>query len=92
MSVVFENGVLNERQSLPAANTEVRNYMEELIHPGLALDQRFCYHLMASQGICVVPLSSFCCADFGFRFTLLEMDDDKRIDTFKRLAKGIEDF
>lgn len=92
MTVVFEPGVLNERQSLPAANQAVRNYMEELIKPGLALDQRFAYHLMASQGVCVVPLSGFCCSEFGFRFTLLEMDDEVRISTFKKLAQAIKDF
>jgi len=92
MTVVFEPGILNERQSLPAANQNVRNYMEELIHPGLSLDQRFAYHLMASVGICIVPLSSFCCNQYGFRFTLLETDDAKRKQTFIRMAKGIKDF
>jgi aspartate/methionine/tyrosine aminotransferase len=92
MSVVFDDDVLNERQSLPAANQQIRNYMEELLHSGLALDQRFAYHLMASKGICVVPLSSFCCKDFGFRFTLLETDDQKRRQTLQTLAVAIKEF
>jgi aspartate/methionine/tyrosine aminotransferase len=66
--------------------------MEELIQPGLALDHRFVYHLMASKGICVVPLSSFCCDEMGFRFTILESDPEKRRSVFQGMADGIREY
>jgi aspartate/methionine/tyrosine aminotransferase len=92
MTVVFEDGVLNQAQSLPAHSAAMRSYMEELIQPGLALDHRFVYHLMASKGICVVPLSSFCCDEMGFRFTILESDPEKRRSVFQGMADGIREY
>jgi aspartate/methionine/tyrosine aminotransferase len=56
---------------------------------GAALDARFVYHLLASTGICVVPLSGFCSPHPGFRFTLLETDDAKRAWVFRTLAEAV---
>lgn len=92
MTVVFEDGALNRGQSLPPLNSKVRAYMEELLQPSLALDHRFVYHLMASYGVCVVPLSSFCCEEMGFRFTLLEHDDQSRVKSLEDMAKGIREY
>jgi len=89
MTVVFEENVLNRGQSLPAKNEKLRDYLNELLQPGLPLDQRFVYCLMASRGICVVPLSGFCCKEQGFRFTLLEANDQQRIRNFEMMAEGI---
>jgi aspartate/methionine/tyrosine aminotransferase len=92
MTVVFEDGVLNKAQSLPATNSDIRDYMDELLQPSLAQDHRFVYHLMASKGICVVPLSSFCCDEMGFRFTLLESNSEKRREVFELMAEGIRQY
>lgn len=60
MSVVFERNRLNDRMSLPIEIPEVKELVERLVAaPGTALDKRFVYYLLASTGICVVPISSF---------------------------------
>jgi aspartate/methionine/tyrosine aminotransferase len=54
--------------------------VEAIIGPQLgdALDARFVYHLLGATGVCVVPLSTGFNSDLeGFRFTLLEPDEDK---------------
>ena len=55
-------------------------------------DQRFVYYLMGSTGICVVPLTGFCCKRPGFRVTLLETDDAKRRWTFQTLASALREY
>ena len=92
MTVVFEEGALHPGQSLPAHSAEVREYLEELLKPGLPQDHSFVYYLMASKGVCVVPLSSFCCSELGFRLTLLEQDAQKRKKVYQAIADGINDY
>jgi aspartate/methionine/tyrosine aminotransferase len=52
----------------------------------VAADKRFVYWLLASTGICVVPLSGFASDLPGFRFTLLEHDDEKRRGIYAAMA------
>ena len=76
MAVPFKEGVLNDTQSLPIENAEVRKLVEEIVNqPGVAPDKRFVYYILAHTGICVVPLSSFNTSLLGFRVTLLERDE-----------------
>jgi aspartate/methionine/tyrosine aminotransferase len=90
MSVVFEEGVLSHKQTLPIANSEVRNHIEGLVNqPGVSLDKRFVYYLLGATGVCVVPLSSFATELQGFRITLLEISEQKMEDIFKMVADGI---
>ena len=71
----FEDGVLNDKQSLHIENDEVRNHVESLVNqPDVSLDKRFVYYLLCATGVCVVPLSSFATELQGFRSTLLETD------------------
>ena len=91
MTVLFEDGILNDRQTLPVDDTRVREVTEQLV-AGVPNDQRFVYYLMASTGIVVVPLTGFCCKREGFRITLLETDDVKRRWTFETLAGAIKDY
>lgn len=91
MTVVFEEGVLNTKQCLPIADAELRQIVEHQAE-GVALDYRFVYYLLASTGICVVPLTGFCSPHHGFRFTLLEADDRKREWTFKTLAGALSEY
>ncbi|KRB51118.1 pyridoxal phosphate-dependent aminotransferase [Phenylobacterium sp. Root700] len=75
MTAVFREGALAPDQSLPMAPQ-----VEAIIGPylGDALDARFVYHLLGNTGICVVPLSTGFNSDLeGFRFTLLEPDEQK---------------
>jgi len=93
MSVVFQPDVLNPLQSLPIDNKEVRSMVEELLSgPNVSLDKRFVYYLLASTGICVVPISSFCTDERGFRVTLLEMDETEFTQIFKTLSNAITDY
>ena len=91
MTVGFEPGALNGRQTLPIANPRVRELVESLV-TGAASDRRLVYYLLGATGICVVPLSGFCCKRDGFRVTLLECDDAKRRWTFATLAKAIREY
>ncbi len=90
MSVVFIKGVLRDHQTLPVELPEVRELVEKLVaEPGVALDKRFVYYLLASTGICVVPLSSFCTAERGIRITLLERDEKEFRRIFETLGRSI---
>jgi len=90
MSVVFKEGLLNHRQTLPIDNPEVRKLVEELISaPNTSCDKRFVYYLLASTGICVVPLSSFFTPLQGFRITLLERDEATFTRIFEEIAANI---
>ena len=91
MTVVFEDGALHSRQSLKIENDAVRQRVEQLVVNG-PNDQRFVYYLMGATGICVVPLSGFYCKRDGFRITLLECDDQKRIWTLETLAEALREY
>ena len=80
--------MLDGDNRLPIENPELREIVERQC-VGAALDARFVYHLLASTGICVVPLSGFCSPHPGFRFTLLETDDAKRRWIFRTLAEAV---
>ena len=71
MTVMFEEGALNGKQSLPVKDKAVKELVEKITN-GVALDKRFVYYLLATTGICVVPLTGFNCNLKGFRITLLE--------------------
>ena len=90
MSVVFEPDRLNNHQTLPIENEQVRQLVEHLVDkPGTQTDKRFVYYLLASTGICVVPMSSFCTDERGFRITLLEPDEKVFTQIFKTIAQTI---
>jgi aspartate/methionine/tyrosine aminotransferase len=91
MSVVFVDGVLNNRQTLPIDNPRALEYVENKVR-GVEVDKRFVYYLLGARGICVVPLTGFCCSRKGFRITLLESDDEKRTWTFRTIADAIRDY
>jgi len=93
MMPLFEKGVLNDQQTLPIANEAARKYIEgEVSQPNFPLDKRFTYYLLAATGICVVPASGFFSPYHGFRLTTLERSDEKRKETYAKLAKAIEEY
>ena len=56
-------------------------------------DKRFAYYLLASRGICVVPLSTGFNSDlYGFRITLLEPDKNKFIKIMENIAGAVEEY
>ncbi|MDR2550187.1 MAG: pyridoxal phosphate-dependent aminotransferase [Desulfobulbus sp.] len=93
MSAVFEEGVLNHQQTLPIANDEVRETVEQLVSgSNIQPDKRFVYYLLAATGICVVPLSSFATELHGFRVTLLEKNEEDFVEIFNTIASGIRQY
>lgn len=91
MGVVFEHDRLTHAQTLPVENAQVRELVERLVSaPGTQTDKRFVYYLLASTGICVVPMSSFCTDERGFRITLLEQDETEFIAIFETIAEAIK--
>jgi len=83
--------VLTHAQTLPIENDEVRKTVEGLVSgPDVSLDKRFVYYLLASTGVCVVPLSSFATDLQGFRITLLEKDEQEFIKIFTTISQAID--
>jgi len=91
LSVVFDDGVLSDEQSLRIENPKVKHFIEGALD-GLAPDKRFVYYLMAATGICVVPLSGFNSDLQGFRITLLEPDAAKFKKTLETIASAIKTY
>ncbi|MCG8374471.1 MAG: pyridoxal phosphate-dependent aminotransferase [Balneolales bacterium] len=90
-TIVFKEGALNHQQILPIYNRDVEALVEEWVD-GVSLDTRFVYYLLASTGICVVPISSFCSDLLGFRITLLEEDEALLKHTFNTLRDSIRNY
>jgi alanine-synthesizing transaminase len=88
MTVLFKDNVLNDRQSLSIPDAKIRRFIEDKVK-GVKPDKRFVYYLLGATGICVVPLTGFCCDKQGFRLTLLETDDEKRAWTWHTIAESI---
>ncbi len=91
MSIIFDDGVLNARQSLEIDLPAVRENIEARVKD-VYPDKRFVYYLLGSTGICVVPMTGFCCTRQGFRITLLECDDEKRKWTWNAIADAIRKY
>lgn len=92
MTLVFKDGVLNNKQKLLPANPEAWKIVEE-ISKTEKLDKRFVYQLLASKGICVVPLSSGFNSDlYGFRITLLETNEKKFRNIIETIADSIKEY
>ncbi len=87
--VVFEDGVLNDKQTLPITDPVVRAFVEKSVE-GVALDKRFVHYLMASAGVCVTPLSGFHTTIPGFRITTLAPDDNERAKVLVRIGDSIK--
>ena len=91
MTALFKKDTLNSTQNLECSRDAY-----EVIEPYLLnaqLDQRFVYYLLASTGICVVPLSTgFNSTHQGFRFTLLESNSETFTQTLKTLSEAIRSY
>jgi aspartate/methionine/tyrosine aminotransferase len=93
MAVAFKDGMLNNSQSIPISNAEVKELVNGLVSsPGVSPDKRFVYHILAATGICVVPLSSFSTPLQGFRVTLLEKDENECRRIYSTLAEKIGEY
>lgn len=91
MTVLFTPGVLIETQCLEITNPEVKSLIEQKVK-GVKPDKRFVYYLLGSTGICVVPLTGFCCELEGFRLTMLESDDERADMIWNTIAQSITSY
>ena len=92
MTAVFNESVMNHRQTLPIAQPEIRSYIENLVNDKIEFDKRFVYYLLGSTGICVVPLTSFFTSLQGFRMTLLDKDPDNFAAVVRKIADKIVEY
>lgn len=92
MTVLFEEGVLDKGQFLKPANKAAGDIITPLIEMA-AFDKCFVYNLLASRGICVVPLSSGFNSDLqGFRITLLEPDIERFTNMLNVIAEAVKEY
>lgn len=92
-TIIFKADSLNNQQTLKIENEEHRDLVEQWVKgPGVSLDQRFVYYLLAAKGVCVVPVSSFCSDLLGFRITLLEEDEEKLRTILNLVKEGILEY
>ncbi len=91
LSVTFTEEFMKTEAAKPAANPEAQKLLDaalSTIEPA-QFDKRFCHKLLATTGICTVPLSTgFNSHVQGFRMTLLESDDA----AFTATLQAIKDF
>ena len=92
MTIVFNEAVLNNNQSLRIEQGNVRAYIESLVAEPIEADKRFVYYLLGATGICVIPLTSFFTDLPGFRMTLLDRDEDKFEYVVKTIAEKIVEY
>jgi aspartate/methionine/tyrosine aminotransferase len=91
-TIVFKDGALNSNQFIRSTNPDINRLLDDWIEPDMALDKRFAYYLLATTGVCVVPLSSFHSNLLGFRVTLLEEDTDLLVAIFEKRGGAIEEY
>ncbi|MDR3162092.1 MAG: pyridoxal phosphate-dependent aminotransferase [Spirochaetaceae bacterium] len=83
----WEDEAKSRARSLPVSDPSLRDFISAKTAE-VAPDKQFVYWLLASTGVCVVPLSGFATDLPGFRFTLLEHDDEKRRRIYKTIAEA----
>lgn len=80
-ATIFVDSDVLERSAgrLKPQNLEAGDILSKAMqaNPDMPIDKQFCYKLLASTGLCVVPLSGFNTNTLGFRMTLLEQDDNQ---------------
>lgn len=91
-TIVFKEGVLKKGQHLIVENPESQKLLDEWIKDDMSLDKQFVYYLLATTGVCVVPLSSFHSELKGFRVTLLEENKELLATTFGKIKKAVTEF
>ena len=92
MTVLFNEGVLKQGQSLKPMNKQAGDIIAPLLDADMQ-DKKFVYHMLASRCICVVPLSTGFNSDLnGFRMTLLEPDMKKFKVIMNDIAAAVKEY
>jgi alanine-synthesizing transaminase len=68
--------------------SSVADYLKPLT-AGAPKDKQLVYNLLGGAGLCTVPLSGFCSDLPGFRVTLLENDDARRLSIWQNLSDSL---
>lgn len=76
-------------KALKTGHPQSDELLQEWLQPDMPEDKRFVYFLLASQGVCVVPLSSFHTELNGFRITLLEENPELLERIFLKIKTAI---
>lgn len=90
LSVVFDLEKINKNFSPKYKNQEISYLVWDKLQWNTRYDKQFCYNILASKWICIVPLSSFNSTYDWFRMTLLEDDIEKYKATLYEIKKYIE--
>ncbi len=90
-TIIFREDVLKKGQHLKIENPEAAALLKswEDAEPNMSLDKHFVYSLLAAEGVCVVPTSSFASELQGFRVTLLEENEELLKSTFGKIKKAL---
>lgn len=88
-TIVFKEGVLKSGQRLLSHDNSIQTLLDHWITDDMEFDKRFAYYLLAVEGVCVVPLSSFHSELKGFRVTLLEENEVLLTKIFAKIKRSI---
>jgi len=92
-TIIFREGVLRSGQKMHIEDSRVQALLDGWLQAeDMPHDKRFVYYLLASKGVCVVPISSFCSDLQGFRVTLLEADEELLLHTFNLIREGVIEY
>lgn len=83
----FKNAI--KKEALKTGNPQKDQLLQEWVQGNMPEDKQFVYFLLASQGVCVVPLSSFHSELRGFRITLLEENAELLEQIFQKIKTAI---
>lgn len=89
-TIIFKKGYPKIEAPLTVRDTKKLELYKSWTKGDLPLDKHFVYRLLISQGVCVVPISSFASDLLGFRVTLLERNDEIFDTAFSAIRKEIE--
>ena len=90
-TIVFKKDAFkNTNKNLQTGNPETQRLFEEWTEKPMPEDKRFVYFLLASEGVCVVPLSSFHSELRGFRITLLEENKELLGQIFEKIKNAVK--
>ncbi len=93
MAILFEDNTIDATKTLPIENPQVKAKIESLCNgKPIADDKRFVYYLLGSTGIITVPLTSFYSKINGIRLTLLEENDEKRLEVFTTIRNKMVEY
>lgn len=90
-TLVFKKDAFKDvNKNLQTGNAQTQQLFEEWTAQPMPEDKKFVYFLLASQGVCVVPLSSFHTDLRGFRITLLEENKELLEQIFEKIKTAIK--